>query len=102
MEMVLDQVCTSCGNQSRPYGRFCLFCGDVLADSTSKVLAAAETRKRTDPVPTEFDSTSYAGFWLRVGAAAIDVSLEVAGALVLTVVIDFLLGRFGHLLGISP
>jgi len=40
-------------------------------------------------------------FWLRVWAGTIDVVLEASGALVLTVVVDFFLRRFGRLLGFS-
>ena len=103
MEMVLDQVCASCGNQSQPYGRFCLFCGDILSESASKLSTVHEKRKRTVSVATGLNSsTNYAGFWIRACAGTIDVVLEAAGALVLTVAIDFLLGRFGPLLGLSP
>jgi uncharacterized RDD family membrane protein YckC len=102
MEMVLDQVCASCGNQSRPYGRFCLFCGDILSESGSKISIAHDNRKRTVPVASELNPVNYAGFWIRACAGTIDVVLEAAGALVLTFAIDFLLGRFGSQLGLSP
>lgn len=102
MQIVLEQVCTSCGSPSRPYGRFCLFCGDVLAESAQKSSTAHESRKRTVPVPSELNTTNYAGFWIRTFAGIIDLMLEASVALLLTGAIDFLLGRFGYLLGISP
>lgn len=52
--------------------------------------------------PTDLAPLTYAGFWLRVWAGAIDIALEASGALVLTFVIDFALRRFGRLLGVSP
>jgi len=54
------------------------------------------------PAPTELAPLAYAGFWLRVWAGAIDVTLEIGGALVLTFAIDLVLRRFGRLLGVSP
>ncbi|MFI5115969.1 MAG: RDD family protein [Terriglobales bacterium] len=44
--------------------------------------------------PTELAPPAYAGFWLRVWAGAIDVTLEVGGALVLTFVIELARRRF--------
>jgi len=44
--------------------------------------------------PTELVLPAYAGFWLRVWAGAIDVTLEVGGALVLTFVIELARRRF--------
>jgi len=100
MEMVLETVCASCGNVRLPDGRFCLFCGDLLSDSTAKTSAVSQGNTPLEERAP--DSSDYAGFWLRVWAGAIDVALEASGALVLTVVVDFFLGRFGRLLGFSP
>ncbi|MGA3315935.1 MAG: RDD family protein [Candidatus Korobacteraceae bacterium] len=44
--------------------------------------------------PAELALPAYAGFWLRVWAGAIDVTLEVGGALVLTFVIELARRRF--------
>ncbi len=102
MEMVLDEVCASCGSTRLPDGRFCLFCGDLLTEPPGSTVNSSQAVK----APASFvsstpDKFEYAGFWLRVCAGAIDVCLEAAGALVLTVAIDFALRRFGRLLGIS-
>ena len=43
MEMVLDQVCASCGSKRLPYGRFCLNGGDLLADSEAKASSTLST-----------------------------------------------------------
>ena len=103
MEMVLNQVCSTCGNVRLPDGRFCLFCGDLLSEPTSRGLVSSQAAKPpASPAPTELALPAYAGFWLRVWAGAIDVALEVGGALVLTFAIDLALRRFGHLLGVSP
>ena len=44
---------------------------------------------------------NYAGFWLRVWAGAIDVTLEVVAALLLTLGLDLILKRFGSLVGVT-
>ncbi len=103
MEMVLNQVCSTCGNVQLPDGRFCLFCGDLLSEPTSRGIVSSQPAKPpASSGPTELAFPAYAGFWLRVWAGAIDVTLEVGGALVLTFAIDFALRRFGRLLGVSP
>ena len=103
MEIVLDQVCSNCGNARLPDGRFCLFCGDLLSESGPKGLVSSQPSKPlASPAPTELALPDYAGFWLRAWAGAIDVALEASGALVLTFAIDLVLRRFGRLLGISP
>ena len=103
MEMVLNQVCSTCGNVRLPDGRFCLFCGDLLSEPTSRDMVSSQPAKPPEfPAPTELAPLAYAGFWLRVWAGAIDVILEVGGALVLTFAIDLVLRRFGYLLGVSP
>jgi uncharacterized RDD family membrane protein YckC len=102
MEMVLDQVCSTCGNVRLPDGRFCLFCGDVLSESTSRGIVSSQPAKPPMPsAPTEVAAPAYAGFWLRTWAGAIDVVLEAGGALLLTAAIYFALRRYGHLLGLS-
>ena len=103
MEIVLDQVCSNCGNARLPDGRFCLFCGDLLSESGPKGLVSSQPSKPlASPAPTELVLPDYAGFWLRAWAGAIDVALEASGALLLTFAIDLALRRFGRLLGISP
>src|SRR6202012_2724647 len=91
----------SCGNSRLPYGRFCLFCGDLLADERAgKVTIAAGSVSPTNLVPSS-TTYEYAGFWLRVWAGVIDVCIECAGALILTFAIDTILRHFGRLLGLS-
>jgi uncharacterized RDD family membrane protein YckC len=103
MEMVLSQVCSTCGNVRLPDGRFCLFCGDLLSDPDAQNLAASQSSKgMVSPEATDLAHPQFAGFWLRVWAGAIDVALEAGGALLLTFAIDLALRRLGHLLGISP
>ncbi len=102
MEMVLDQVCASCGNSRLPDGSFCLFCGDVLTEAHSKTAVQQTDRRLPNSVSSTADQVEYAGFWLRVWAGVIDVCLEVLGALLLTFFIDLVLRRAGRPLGISP
>ena len=99
MEMVLEQVCASCGNRRLPYGRFCLFCGDLLAEPASPAVIA---KPPSNTVTSPPDTIEYAGFWLRVWAGAVDVCIEALGALLLTLAIDIVLRRFGRGFGIDP
>jgi len=99
MEMVLDQVCASCGSGRMADGRFCLFCGDLLGESASRQ-ASPSKLQRSHPAAALAD-LQYAGFWRRVWAGGIDIALEAAGALLLTIAIDFLLRRFGDIFGID-
>lgn len=85
-----EPICVSCGNPARAYGRFCLFCGDVLAETERNV---STDRYPPNPYPgTESGSpaeTEYAGFWLRVWAGSIDIFIEGIGAMVLSAVVYF-------------
>jgi len=100
MEMVLDQVCASCGSDRLADGRFCLFCGDLLGEPARPETAPSELpRPRGSAGPPDLQ---YAGFWLRFWAGAVDVALEALGALLLTLAIDIVLRRFGRGLGIDP
>src|ERR1039458_5050853 len=95
MEMVLDQVCSTCGNVQLPDGRFCLFCGDLLSEPTSRGIVSSQPAKPPESsAPTELALPACGGFWLRVWAGAIDVTLEVGGALVVTFVIELARRRF--------
>jgi uncharacterized RDD family membrane protein YckC len=86
-----------------PDGKFCLFCGDVLAEiaekPTSVVRKAAETPDASTAVhwPPE-----YAGFWLRVWAGTIDVMLEALAALLLTVIVGYIVKLVSSRTGMSP
>jgi uncharacterized RDD family membrane protein YckC len=102
MEMVLNQLCSSCGNVQLPDGRFCLFCGDLLPQPNSKDTVPSQPANPQAPsAPTELAPADYAGFWLRAWAATIDVALEVGGALLLTAATYLALSRYGYLLGLS-
>ena len=106
METVLDQVCASCGSARQPYGRYCLFCGDVLTEPAEKaqvsqpvqsVQLAQPVSSPANPSPAEVE---YGGFWRRTWAGIIDVVLEAAVAFVVTYyVIDWVLDRIGQMLG---
>jgi uncharacterized RDD family membrane protein YckC len=100
METVLDQVCTSCGSTRLPYGRYCLFCGDLLSESTGKAAAPSEAANSLDKAGSSSPAAiEYGGFWRRFWAGTIDVALEATGALVVTFAIDFVLARVGGMLG---
>ena len=98
METVLDEVCASCGSSRLPDGSFCLFCGDVLTEPSSPAVGAKSLSNR---VSTTADKIEYAGFWLRFWAGAVDVCVEVVGALLITLAIDFVLRHFGRTFGID-
>ena len=100
METVLDQVCSSCGNARQAYGRYCLFCGDVLSEPTVKVVMSPQSAvPRQQPENPSAAPVEYGGFWRRTWAGAIDVLLEATGALVVTYVIDKVLNWAGSMLG---
>jgi len=100
METALDQICASCGNTRLPYGRYCLFCGDVLSEPTAKVSVSSHPANPLDKSATISPAAAeYAGFWRRTWAGTIDIALEAVGALVVTVAIDALLNRGGRILG---
>jgi len=94
---MLDEMCASCGSRRLPDGRFCLFCGDLLAESSSPLA----NRLRSNPVPNTSDKIEYAGFWLRFLAGSVDIALEALGALLVTLAVDFVLQRFGRVFGID-
>ncbi len=99
METVLDEVCASCGNTRLADGRFCLFCGDLLAEPVSP---SAVSKSKLKSVPSPPDPIEYAGFWLRVWAGSVDLCIEALGALLLTLLLDVVLRRFGRGFGIDP
>ena len=100
METVLDQVCTSCGSTRLPYGRYCLFCGDLLSEAKAKDQVYSQPTNPLDTAGNVLPAvTEYAGFWRRAGAGTIDLVLEAGGALVITYVIDKALARIGGMLG---
>ncbi len=101
METVLDQVCASCGSTRLPYGRYCLFCGDLLSEPTAKAPVSSQAANPLDqagagpPVVVE-----YGGFWRRAWAGTIDVALEATLAFLVTYyVLDFVLAWIGSMLG---
>jgi uncharacterized RDD family membrane protein YckC len=103
MEAAVQQVCSNCGNPLLPDGKFCLFCGDVLCDAPSKPAVSA---RPSHPAGTE-DSKAvrtpeYAGFWLRVWAGTIDITLEALAALILTVIVGFAMKIYVSRSGLSP
>jgi uncharacterized RDD family membrane protein YckC len=103
MEMVLDEVCASCGNSRLPDGSFCLFCGDVLSEpSAGKGASPQFSRHSLHPERPTDEPIEYAGFWLRVWAGAIDIGIECLGAFILTFALDFALSRFGRFIRLSP
>jgi len=101
METVLEQVCTSCGNTRLPDGRFCLFCGDLLSEPDNQAARPNRLGPAASPSADPL-ADGYAGFWRRTWAGTIDVALEVIGALIVTVFIDLVLNRIGHMLGFDP
>src|SRR3974377_1560125 len=87
METVLDQVCANCGSARLPYGRYCLFCGDVLtepaeqAQPTGQAEAAQPVKPLSQPrTPPPPAAVQYAGFWRRTWAGAIDLLLAARAA----------------------
>ncbi len=102
---IAPEVCGSCGSEALPDGGFCLFCGDVLTESgrhlavrPQDILAARADSTTVVPIT---ESREYAGFWRRVWAGMIDVSLEILVALLLALLIDAIFKLVGRALGIE-
>src|SRR5271165_4406396 len=97
---IAPEVCGSCGSHALPDGEFCLFCGDVLTASGRRVAVVPRNLAThagfTTAVPITEDR-EYAGFWLRVWAGLIDVTLEILVALLLAVLIYGALNLVGRL-----
>ena len=93
MEMVLDRVCANCGSDRHSDERFCLFCGDVLTNEDDKSRTSSPSAvEQPSSKPATYD---YAGFWLRFWAGAVDVAIEALGALVVTLLAEFVMRGFG-------
>ena len=106
MESALaPELCATCGNQALPDGEFCLFCGDLLTESGRHVAIVPKaplggyTGSSTNVPMTE--GREYAGFWRRVWAGSIDVSLEIVAALLLSFLIDLIFNFVGRAFGIG-
>ena len=103
MAVAAQQVCSNCGNPALPDGKFCLFCGDVLAEPPQKASTIADpSNPKNAHEEAASEPPEYAGFWLRVWAGAIDVTLEALAALVITVIVGFAMKVIGGHFGLSP
>ena len=90
METAVHQVCCSCGNPVLPDGKFCLFCGDLLTESSEKAPTIPDSSKPYSESGAESPARpEYAGFWLRVWASAIDICIEAIGALLLSALVYY-------------
>jgi len=95
VETVLEETCANCGSERLADGGFCLFCGDPLGGPEGA------DRSRFSPLSATAQP-EYAGLWRRFWAGVIDLALEAVGALVLTLVLDFVLRHLGRGFGIDP
>ena len=102
METAVQPVCASCGNSLLPDGKFCLFCGDVLEHPVESQAAGTSRAGPSVATPTARPSFEYAGFWLRVWAGSIDIALEAAVTLFITVIVDITMRFISPLYGLSP
>ena len=104
---IAPEVCASCGSRALPDGEFCLFCGDVLTESGRLLRVPASTglgfRTASGNIPFIVHTVDreYAGFWRRVWAGLIDVSLEIVVALLLSLLIDTAFSLVGRVFGIE-
>jgi uncharacterized RDD family membrane protein YckC len=86
-----------------PDGKFCLFCGDVLTETSGKVPTTPDSSNPTAESQSVTPARpEYAGFWLRVWAGTIDVCLEALAALLVIVVVDQVMRLIGPQFGLSP
>jgi len=100
---IAPEVCASCGSTALPDGEFCLFCGDVLTESgrLDPRVAALVARAASNPAVEITQGREYAGFWRRVWAGLIDVSLEILAAFLLALAIDTVFGLVGRAIGLG-
>jgi uncharacterized RDD family membrane protein YckC len=103
MKAAVQHVCSNCGNTVHADGKFCLFCGDVLAETAEKSVPIVRKTIETPIVNAGAHwPPDYAGFWLRVWAGAIDITLEALAALLLTVIVGYTVKLIVSRSGISP
>src|SRR5215831_7663308 len=103
MEAAVQHVCGNCGNPLLTDGKFCLFCGDVLAETSEKsALTIKKTGETASALPPAHWPPEYAGFWLRVWAGAIDITLEAVAALLLTGIVGYIVKILTSRSGMSP
>jgi uncharacterized RDD family membrane protein YckC len=103
MKAAVQHVCSNCGNPLLTDGKFCLFCGDVLADTPDKPnLVVRKPSEASLALPPRHWPPDYAGFWLRVWAGAIDITLQALAALLLTVIIGYIVKVLTSRSGMSP
>jgi uncharacterized RDD family membrane protein YckC len=103
MEAAVQQVCSNCGNPLLPDGKFCLFCGDVLAETPDKPGLVSRVSPKNPAADPKIDSApEYAGFWLRVWAGSIDIALEALAAVILTVIVGVAIKIYVSRSGLSP
>lgn len=95
---IAPEHCASCGSPALPDGEFCLFCGDVLTESGSHL--AVRLKGSTTIVPIT-EGREYAGFWRRVWAGLIDLSLEMFVAVLVAFLIDTVFNLLGSFVGIG-
>src|SRR6516165_1519867 len=100
MKAAVQQTCSSCGNPLLADGKFCLFCGDVLTEPSEK--PSVVVRKSPEPASEAHWPPDYAGFWLRVWAGAIDITLEAIAALLLTLIVGYVVKVVNSRSGVSP
>lgn len=102
MKAAAQQVCSSCGNPLLPDGQFCLFCGDVLQDSSAADQPVGAHWIEAVAVLPQPQPVEYAGFWLRVWAGSIDVFLEALATLLAIAILDIFMRVLSPRFGLSP
>ena len=102
MVVAVQQVCSSCGNPLLPDGEFCLYCGDLLHQTAHPEAKLCHPSSLTERALETRASLEYAGFWLRVWAGYIDVTLEALVALLVTAIFDAVMRLITPKYGLSP
>jgi len=101
MEAAVQHICSNCGNPLLADGKFCLFCGDVLTEAAEKPAARKPTATPAANGAPQWPP-EYAGFWLRVWAGAVDVTLEALAALLVTLIVGYTVKLIISRSGVSP
>lgn len=89
--MVASAQCKSCGYENSSEARFCANCGSVLVPAVEPAVPSVTP---TPPPAVPETAFEYAGFWIRFGAAIIDI---IVVQIISAVLSYFLLGGIvGH------
>lgn len=84
-----NKYCSKCGEKTKPDDTFCYNCGNKL--TTEHKVEESKVDDKTNSKGNK--NVEYAGFWIRLGAYAIDILGMAGGAVVVWFVLSVLFGE---------